>query len=187
MIFVTSDWHFGHSKEFIYIPRGFSNINEMNKAIIERHNSIVSSEDDVYCLGDCVLGGPDKLNEGLELISQLNGKLHLVRGNHDSNKKWQAYGTLPNVVEQQNAIYLDYKKYHFYMSHYPTLTGNLEKESLHQCTLNLFGHTHQQTNFYQELPYMFHVGVDSHNCYPVLLDDVINKMKKKVEECRDEL
>ena len=73
------------------------------------------------------------------------------------------------------------------MSHYPTLTGNLEKESLHQCTLNLFGHTHQQTNFYQDIPYMYHVGVDSHNCHPILLDTIIEEMHDKVKECYEVL
>ena len=30
---------------------------------------------------------------------------------------------------------------------------------------------------------MYHVGLDSHNCYPVLLDDIIQEMKDKVKEC----
>lgn len=51
-------------------------------------------------------------------------------------------------------------------------------------TLNLYGHTHQTTNFYEDRPYMYHVGVDSHNGYPVLLDDIIEQMKIKVEECK---
>ena len=54
---------------------------------------------------------------------------------------------------------------------------------LKKCTCNLFGHTHQHTNFYQDIPFMYHVGVDSHNCCPVLLDKAINDMNKKVEEC----
>lgn len=79
---------------------------------------------------------------------------------------------------------LDYKKYHFYMSHFPTLTGNLEKESLKQMTLNLYGHTHQNSNFYEDRPYMYHVGVDSHDGYPVSLDKIIEEMNDKVEECK---
>ena len=61
-----------------------------------------------------MLGGPDKLNDGLNMLVALNGRLHLVRGNHDSDKRWAAYSTLPNVVEQSNAIYLKYKGFHFY-------------------------------------------------------------------------
>lgn len=187
MIYITSDLHFNHNKEFIYAPRGFTNVQDMNNTIIQNFNEIVKFDDDVYILGDLMLGGADKQAEGLELISALNGKLHLVRGNHDTEKRWAAYKELHNVVETDNAIYLNYRKYHFYMSHFPTMTANLEKESLHQCTINLFGHTHQITNFYNEIPFMYHVGLDSHNMAPVLLDDAIEEMKKKVIECKNEL
>ena len=187
MIYLTSDLHFNHDREFIYKPRGFNSVEEMNNTIITNFNGVVTSVDDVYILGDLMLGGPDKLGEGLELISALNGKLHLVRGNHCTDKRWEAYKDLHNVVEQQNAIYLKYKGFHFYMSHYPTFTANLEKESLKQCTINLYGHTHQQSNFYNDIPFMYHVGVDSHNNCPVSIDEAIRDMYKKAEECKEQL
>lgn len=187
MIYLSSDLHFFHDRGFLYIPRGFLCVENMNEIIVENFKDDINPEDEVYILGDLLLGGSENMSAGLELIREIPGKLHLVRGNHDTDKRWEAYSKLPNVVEQQNAIYLKYKKYHFYMSHYPTLTGNLEKESLHQCTINLYGHTHQQTNFYQDIPYMYHVGVDSHNCHPVLLDTAIEEMNNKVKECYKEL
>lgn len=76
--FLTSDWHFNHSKEFIYKPRGFDSAEEMNSALVERHNSLVTSEDDVYILGDLCLGGAESLEKSRELISSMNGKLHVV-------------------------------------------------------------------------------------------------------------
>lgn len=99
MIFLTSDWHFNHSKEFIYKPRGFDSAEEMNSALVERHNSLVTSEDDVYILGDLCLGGAESLEKNRELISSMNGKLHVVFGNHDTPKRRQMYAELPNVVE----------------------------------------------------------------------------------------
>ena len=184
MIFITSDWHLSHDREFIYKPRGFNSIEEMNDAIIERHNSIVTPEDDVYVLGDLCLGGAESLERNRKLISSMNGKLHIAFGNHDTPARRKMYAELPSVVEAAWAIMLDYNKYHFYMSHFPTLTGNLEKESLRQMTLNLYGHTHQNTNFFEDRPYMFHVGVDSHDCYPVPIDEVIAVMKQQVEDCK---
>ena len=182
-IWVTSDWHFGHDREFIWKARGFDSVEQMNEWIIFHHNKLVQPEDDVYVLGDLMLGD---LAAGLACIKRLNGKLHIVRGNHDTDKRWEAYSNeFPNIVEMQNAIYLKYNKHHFYMSHFPSLTGNLEKESLKQMTLNLFGHTHQKDNFYMDMPYMYHVGVDSHDCKPVLLDDIIKEMYEKVEECKE--
>jgi hypothetical protein len=67
------------------------------------------------------------------------------------------------------------------------MTGNLEDESLKQMTCCLYGHTHQVNNFYGGLPYCYHIGLDSHNCYPVNIDVAINDMKNEVAKCIEEL
>ena len=181
-IWLTSDWHFGHDREFIWKARGFASVEDMNEHIIAVHNAVVKPDDDVYVLGDLMLGDSEK---GIECIKRLNGKLHIVWGNHDTDSRKAKYSALPSVVESGHVIVLKYKKHHFYMSHYPTLTGNLEKESLTQMTLNLFGHTHQKTNFHMDMPFMYHVGVDSHKCFPVNLDNIIEEMHEKVKECKE--
>ena len=190
MIWLTSDWHFNHDREFIWKARGFSSVQEMNEAIIQRHNALVRPDDDVYVLGDSSLGGGDTqiLAANKALIERLNGRLHIIRGNHDTDRRVAMYESCKNVVGP--VLYADmlhYKGYHFYLSHFPTLTSNLEKESLKQCTCNLFGHTHQTTNFHLDMPFMYHVGVDSHNCKPALLDNIIEEMKMKVIECLKEI
>ena len=43
-IWLTSDLHFLHNKEFLYKPRGFDSVEEMNEAIIERHNVLVEED-----------------------------------------------------------------------------------------------------------------------------------------------
>lgn len=180
-IFVTSDLHFNHDRQFIWQARGYSSVYEMNQEQIKKWNSVVGDDDDVYVLGDLMLGDN---SAGLSCIRQLRGRIHIVLGNHDTEVREELYRTkLYNVVEVAQAIKIKYNRHHFYMSHYPALTGNLEKESLKQMTLNLFGHTHQTTNFHEDRPYMYHVGVDSHNGYPVLLDDIIDEMYVKVDEC----
>ena len=183
-IYLTSDLHLGHDREFIWKVRGFNSVQEMNEAIVERWNSVIDNEDDVYVLGDLMLGNNDI---GMNCLKRLKGRIHIAFGNHDTAKRQELYRTLPNVVETEWAIMLTYKKYHFFMTHFPCMTGNLEKESLKQMTLNLYGHTHQRSNFYEDRPYMYlyHVGVDSHDGYPVLLDDIIQEMKDKVKECID--
>ena len=155
---------------------------EMNEEYVKRWNRMVSNDDDVYVLGDLMLGNNDI---GVHYLNQLNGNIHVVLGNHDTPTRQNIYVGMENIIEIQWAIMLNYKKYHFFMTHFPCMTGNLEKESLKQMTLNLYGHTHQKTNFYEDRPYMYHVGVDSHNGYPVLLDDIIQEMKDKVKECID--
>ena len=181
--------HFNHNRQFVWGARGFNSVEEMNEAIIERHNSIVAPEDDVYVLGDLCLGGgePSMIFRNQALIGRLNGRLHIILGNHDTPARIEMYRFCRNVVEVVYATMIHYRGYHFYLSHFPTLTANLEKESLKQCTINLFGHSHQKDNFYNDIPFMYHVGVDSHDCYPILLDDAIEEMKNKVKECKEQL
>lgn len=182
-IWITSDWHFCHNKEFLYKPRGFSNIEDMNKKLVENHNALVSNEDDVYVLGDLMLGDQDS---GINYIKQLNGKLHIIRGNHCTDNKWKKYQELPNVVELCGwATMLKYGKYHFFLSHFPMLTANYD-EGPKQVLLNLHGHTHQTTNFMPGLWSNYHVGMDSHNCYPVLLDNIIEEIKMEYQREKGE-
>jgi calcineurin-like phosphoesterase family protein len=179
-IYLTSDLHFGHDREFIWKVRGYDSVKHMNTCQVEKWNAIVDSDDDVYVLGDLMLGTTDNIR----YVSQLNGRLHIVLGNHDTTTRENLYKELPNVVEVvEIGIRLNYKQYHFVLTHYPMFTGNLEKESLKQMSLNLYGHTHQLTNFYNDMPFMYHVGVDSHHGYPVLVDDIIDEMHEKVREC----
>jgi calcineurin-like phosphoesterase family protein len=183
-IWVSSDWHFMHNRGFIYEPRGFQNVHEAANAILGNHNALVSPEDDVYVFGDLMLNN----NEiGLEYIKSMNGKLHIIRGNHDTDTRVALYKELPNVVEVLDAAYLRYKGYHFYFTHFPCITANLEKESLKQCTINIHGHTHSKDKFYQDMPFCFHCGVDAHDNEPVLLDDVIQMCEAKVVECKAQL
>lgn len=180
-IFLTSDLHFGHDREFVWKVRGFNSVDEMNETIVEIWNATVADEDHVYVLGDLMLGSVENIN----WIKKLKGNIHIVLGNHDTANREKMYRELENVVEVESAIRLNYKKYHFFLTHFPCMTGNLERESLKQMTCNLYGHTHQKGNFYEDRPYMYHVGVDSHGCCPVFIDDIIAEMNAKVRECVD--
>ena len=123
-------------------------------------------------------------NHGIECLKRLKGQIKIIPGNHDTNARIAIYKTLPNVEVLGLAELLKYRKYNFYLSHHPTMTSNLEKAPyLRMHLINLYGHTHQQSNFYMSMPYMFHVGMDSNNCTPVLLDDAIEMMKEETKKC----
>ena len=190
-IFVTSDTHFGHDREFVYGPRGFNSIGEHDETIIGRWNEVVGEDDIVYHLGDVMLGDN---SYGIECVKRLKGTIYIIPGNHDTTARMNLYKQLNNVHVLESGIpgleaaaaMLKYNKYNFYLSHHPTLTSNLEKAPyLKMHLINLFGHTHQTKPFYEEMPYMFHVGMDSNNCTPVLLDDAIQKMKDETQKCID--
>lgn len=181
MIFFTSDTHFGHDREFLWGPRGFTNSQEHDEAIIKNWNETVGPDDIVYHLGDLMLG--DNAH-GIECVKRLNGHIKLIRGNHDTDARWKLYATLPNVELIGWAEVIKYNKYQFYLSHHPTMTSNLDKAPhLRMHLINLYGHTHQQNQFYTGIPFMFHVGMDSNNNKPVSIDDAIEAMKKETKIC----
>ena len=183
-IWVTSDLHFGHDREFIWGPRGFKNVYEMNEAIIKNWNAVVGSEDEVYVLGDLMLGDNEA---GIKMIKQLKGKIHVILGNHDTAPRKTLYENCYNIIDIKHADVIKFKGYTFYLSHYPTMTSNLEKEFSKHCILNLFGHTHQEENFYNGLPFCYHVGLDSHNCTPIDMETVLNDIKEEVKTCENYL
>ena len=178
-IYLTSDLHFCHDKEFLYKPRGFDNVWDMNKVIVSNWNSVVGAEDEVYVLGDLMLNDN---NEGIRLLKSLKGNIHIILGNHDTDARVQLYNECWNVVEITYATIIKYNKLRFYLSHYPTITSNTDEKHFSQHLFNLYGHTHQRTNFYNDIPWIYHVGVDSHNCAPVHIDQIIDDCRKKYQQ-----
>ena len=83
MIFFTSDLHFGHEHIIQFNHRPFRNVTEMNRQLISNYNAVVQPEDTVYLLGD--LSFQISVEKANALIAQLNGKKHLILGNHDKS------------------------------------------------------------------------------------------------------
>lgn len=183
MIYLTSDFHFSHDRSFIYETRGFKNVEEMNEEIIKRFNSIVKSNDKTYVLGDLCLGGgsAETMIKNKSLIERLNGSLYIILGNHDTQKRIEMYQECKNVESIDYATVLKYSKYCFYLSHYPALTSNWDDDkSLKQKTISLCGHSHSIDSFKDiDKGPIYHVECDAHNCYPVLLDNIIAQIKDK--------
>lgn len=178
-----------HDREFIWGPRGFTSLEEHDKTIIKNWNEVVKPEDTVFHLGDVMLGDNDY---GMSCLRQLNGTIYIIPGNHDTLARIKLYKTLENVHVLESEIpgfeaaaaTFKYKKYNFYLSHHPTMTSNLDADPhLKANLINLYGHTHQKNHFYEDRPYMLHVGLDSNNNTPILLDDAIQMMKDEIQNC----
>lgn len=182
MIYLTSDLHFLHQKEFLYAPRGFSSSSEMSEEIITLWNQKIKPEDDVYILGDLCLGGSgdEVLQTNKQLLQRLNGNLHIILGNHDTPKRIEMYKELSNVIEITYALPFIYRKWHFWLSHFPTLCGNWDDEGkpLRARTINLCGHSHTKDRWadWAKAP-IYHVELDAHNNIPVSIDEIIEDLK----------
>ena len=111
-IWVTSDLHIGHNKEFVYKERGFQSIEEHDSALLSNWNELVSPDDVVYVLGDVMLKKDledEEFSYALNILKQLNGELIIFRGNHDSESKLKKYETCENVIKAgEAACYLKY-------------------------------------------------------------------------------
>ena len=171
-IFITSDTHFGHDREFIWGPRGFKSHVENDDAIIKRWNLIVKPEDIVYHLGDVILGDNEY---GINCLKQLNGNINILPGNHDTKTRLSLYEQLDNVTVLSRAELIKYKKYSFYLSHYPTLTSNLDEGApLKTRVINLCGHSHIKNRFKDmDKGLIYHVEIDCHNNFPISLDEIL--------------
>ena len=104
-IFFTADTHFCHGKSFLYEPRGFTNVNEMNETIVERWNSVVKPEDEVYHLGDFALNGEWNLQGEQQGEQHLNGgqwRLHLQ--GQQRHKLQHLQGKLWHIVQQRHGL-----------------------------------------------------------------------------------
>lgn len=179
-IYLTSDLHLCHDREFIWGPRGFKSVEEMNNAIVQNWNGVVAPYDHVIVLGDLMLNNDER---GLYLLKQLRGTIHVIRGNHDSDSRVVKYCNCHNVNNTviPYADVLEYDGYKFYLSHYPTVCDNFnEGKPLKRRVVNLCGHTHVQDRWSDiGKGLIYHVDQDAHNCTPVALDDIIKEIKER--------
>lgn len=176
-VFFTSDTHFYHEQDFLYKPRGFSCMEEMNEAIVERWNSVVREGDIVWHLGDVLMGHYDK-----SILKRLNGTICYIGGNHDTLRK---IAEIESGKSQPRATWptselLKFGKLSVFACHYPVLTANFDEKHFNQHVIALHGHTHQKSNWmYPDNPFLYHVGLDSHDCYPVHIDEIIADVRQR--------
>lgn len=174
-IWFTSDLH-GHHKNIIrYSSRPFTNVEEMNQALIQNHNDLVKDDDIVFNLGDFVFG-PVKLWE--EYRNQLNGRHYLIKGNHDKLQDNQIKYLFDGIYDYLKISVKDetaeggWQK--IILSHYAFRVW----DGSHHGSIMLYGHSHGS------LPddpnsRSFDVGVDCHNYKPISYAQVKNIISQK--------
>ena len=78
--FMIADTHFGTDSIRRYENRPFESVQEMDEALIQNWNRVVSEGDTVYVLGDFSSYGKE---ENKSLLKRLKGTKILIMGNHD--------------------------------------------------------------------------------------------------------
>lgn len=179
--FFTSDTHFFHEKIINFCSRPFKNAEEMNEKLIENWNSVVGEDDTVFHLGDFIFGGAKCANE---ILDRLNGKIHLIFGNHDiKNIKQGFINRFENVIPQKQ-IKIEGRS--IYLNHYPFLCYGGSYRGDTNAVWQLYGHVHSGpgsngldcNRLVSTFPYQYDVGVDNNNYTPISYYQV----KEKIEE-----
>lgn len=152
-LFVTSDTHWGHNNIITYSNRPFESVHEMNTALTDNWNSMVRPQDNVYHLGDFAF--QDK-EVAIQTLKRLNGKKHLILGNHDkviTKNREEFLGT--NLFHSiQDYLCISFNGQDIVLFHYPLRTW----DKAHRGSWSLFGHVHNKLAPYRK---SVDVGVDS--------------------------
>ena len=129
--FLISDTHFGHGAIIRMCARPFSDVREMDETMIAGWNKVVKKDDTVVHLGDFAHRYPaDKLPQ---LFSSLNGRKHLMKGNHDDKHTlalpWESVRDIAYAsIDSQNVVLC-----HYAMRTWPRIRKG---------ALMLYGHSH---------------------------------------------
>lgn len=178
----TSDTHWGHANIIKYSIRPFKDVDEMNEALILNWNREVAPEDEVYHLGDFGFANADKLDK---IITRLNGKKHLIWGNHDqtimNNKELQKHFVWCRHYHELSIPMGDKYPLKIVMFHYPILEWNKG----HHGAIHVHGHTHGNCAYPWKkvgpngvvAAKILDVGSDVQNYRPITLERVIELVK----------
>ena len=170
-VFFTSDTHFGHAGARSLYCRPFASVSEMDAAMLDRWNTTVSPEDEIWHLGDFALGMPAAMTA--ELLSQLNGRKHLITGNNDSLATTNLAGW--SSVQSYAEIGLD--GFGLVLCHYAFRSWR----NMSRGWLNLHGHSHGRL---APLLRQTDVGVDAWDFVPVTLEQIIAAKRPRTRTMR---
>ncbi len=178
-LFFTADTHFGHRNIIKYCQRPYTSVEEMEETIIANWNSVVDKDDLVFHLGDFAMGGS---KEWSRLLQRLNGRIHLILGNHDVQTIRSGVSSFEGIAMQ---MMLNVQGQKIYLNHYPFLCYSGSSRN----TWQLFGHVHTCSNnngkdssrLKMLLPTQYDVGVDNNNYTPVSFDQIKATISKQVK------
>lgn len=171
--FLTADTHFGHALMLTAHKRPFSSTAEMNEALIEAWNSAVQGDDTVWHLGDFAM----KLDaaEVSDIWYRLNGRKHLILGNHDYAKDGTVLPALARLpwASISAAAQLNHQNHRIHLSHYAHWVWNQS----HRGSLHAFGHDHGRL---AGLPGSIDVGVDAQGLAPIPVEEFIRQAEDSI-------
>jgi len=167
-VWFTSDHHFGHGNIIGYCDRPFGDAHEMNVKMSNYWNEVIMPDDIVYHLGDFSFHS-DKY------IDRLNGRVVLVKGNHDNKRHWKCFDLAVD------GIALKLAEFKCFLTHWPIEVGwkyNHTSPELHLLDVYDFiicGHVHEKWKVKGK---NVNVGVDVWDFKPIHVDELVRFLRK---------
>ena len=142
--------------------------------MIDRWNSVITPEDEVWHLGDFAVRQPPE--RVTSLLTELHGRKHLVMGNNDDAgvtgcTAWSSAQAYAEVTVDGTSLVL---------CHYPFRTWR----DMGKGSINLHGHSHGRL---KPLARQFDVGVDVWDFQPVTLAHVVRGVRRRESRRRESL
>jgi len=176
--FFISDLHLGHQNALSFFEgrKRFKTTLEMGLYLIGKWNSVVTSTDQVFVLGDICLNvdiDPKNEKEVREILESLAGEKICVRGNHDIGP---AKKTIIDDYFKDSLGCYEYRD--AVCTHIPIhpqqLIGSPEGKVYKKWKWNIHGHLHE---FPMEPPDSRYINVSCENIdfTPMTYDQLMNK------------
>lgn len=182
-LFFTSDTHLGHYNICKYCHRPFESRSQMDNYLITAWNAVVPEDGIVVHCGDFMLPHNEDIKEYNKYLNQLNGRVLLLRGNHDrASLDWVSDKLI--AVRDQAMIVVDGVK--IFAQHYPCAAFNGD--------YHVYGHIHtladgtcygidgDVTKVMRKNTY--DVGVDQNSYTPVSYWQLCDIFRKKMNNDR---
>lgn len=167
MNYYTADLHFGHHNILALAKRPFEYVKQMEDELISRWNFKVSDQDDIYIVGDLFF----HQDHPEQILKQLNGKKHLILGNHDET--WLTDELKGYFVSIQAYMEIVDQNHTLFLCHYPMVSYPKQSRSY-----MIHGHIHNDTLFdywpiLLQRERILNAGTDIHEFAPVTLNELI--------------
>ncbi|MEE5990848.1 MAG: hydrolase [Lachnospiraceae bacterium] len=129
-----SDLHFGHANVINFDHRQFSDVDEMDRFLIDNWNARVQKNDDVYIVGDFAFrNGKD----AVWYLDKLRGHKHLVIGNHDHHTLMN-HQAMERFVTVDKIMHIKDGDKQIVLCHYPIAEWN----GYFRGSWLIYGHIH---------------------------------------------
>lgn len=174
MNYYIADTHFGHKNCIKFDNRPFATIEEMDETMIANWNAVVRASDDVYIIGDfCYRASKSPL----WYLRRLNGRKHLIIGNHDRHLL-DDEEAMKEFVSVDKMTYVKDGEYTITLCHFPMAEWN----QYHRGAWHIYRHIHAHTEgcyqFLKDEERALNAGCMMNGFIPVTMEQLIKNNRE---------